>query len=270
MPDSRDCVQSIRNSLVAAAKAGEGRLVLGVDGLALLGATTAAATEVTTAGTTAATATATLATGTTTAATAAAGTLLNEAVLELDELLDLALALALRLAGGGGEELFLLILGDRNEVLPLVLLDVLVGLADVESGLGLEGRLLLKLLSEVLLVADVLVLGLLLLSLGLGGSLAFGSLLLLRLGNGLASLLVLKLSIALVGTPRLGGLLLRVAATEVVNSGPGTAVSGGSSLLEGGLVGVAIALLAPATTACISRWLAGLSQFHLTRANSPR
>lgn len=226
-----------KNSLVAA-EAGEGRLVLGVDGLALLGATTAAATEVTTAGTTAATATATLATGTTTAATAATGTLLNEAVLKLDKLLDLALALALRLAGSGGEELFLLILGDRNEVLPLVLLDVLVRLADIESGLGLEGRLLLKLLSEVLLVADVLVLGLLLFSLGLGGSLALGSLLLLRLGNGLASLRVLKLSIALVGTPRLGGLLLRVAATEVVNIDSGIVDSkGGEAYWKGALWG---------------------------------
>jgi hypothetical protein len=58
----------------------------------------------------------------------------------------------------------------------------------------------------------VLVLGLLFLGLALGGgSLTLG--LLLGLGDLSADLLVLQLGVALVGAPRLGGLLLRVAAT---------------------------------------------------------
>jgi hypothetical protein len=214
-------------SLVAA-QAGEGRLIIGVDGLVLL-ATATAATEVAagsaaggTTGSTATTATASITTGSvatgataTTAAAAPSALRLDVTVLELDELLGLALTLALGLAAGAGEELLLGVLGDGSEVLPLVVLDTLVGLADAQ---GAKAGLLLGELSKVLVVGDVLVLGLLLLSLALGGSLTLG--LLLGLGDLSASLLILQLGLALVGAPRLGSLLLRVAATEDVNAGP--------------------------------------------------
>lgn len=86
----------------------------------------------------------------------------------------------------------------------LVDLAALVGLADLE--VAVETSPLLGLLGEVFGVGDALVLG-------LGGLLASGVLskgfLLLRLGNGLAGLLVLQLSLALGSAPGSGSLLLR-------------------------------------------------------------
>ncbi len=234
------------------AQAGEGRLVAGVDRLAVLataagGTTTEVTAGSTTTGSTAATATASIATGTATAAAAAPSALgLDVAVLDLDEGLGLALALALSLAAGSGEELLLLILGEGSKVLPLVVLDALVGLAELDGSLGLESQLLLGLLGEVLVVRDVLILGLLLLSLALG-SLA---LLALGLGDLGACLLILQLSLALVGAPGSGGLLLGVAAAEVVSDGRRTAAEVGGCLLGSRLGGVAVTLLAPATAAC--------------------
>lgn len=204
-----------RRHLVA--EAGEGRLIVGVDGSSLVlraGSTaTGSAATGTTAGT--ATATGTIAAGTTTGTatgTTTSGTLrLDVALLDLEDLLDLALTLALLLAGGAGDELLSLLLLDGLGVGPLLVLnDTLVGLADLESGLGLESGLLLGELGEVLGVGDVLLL--LLLGGSLNGGLALsGGLLLLRLGDLLTSLLILQLSLALGGAPGLGSLLLGTA-----------------------------------------------------------
>ncbi len=226
--------------LLAAAQAGEGILVGGVEGLALL-ATATATTEVTTgsatgsaAGSTTATAAASITAGsattrvatvgiaagtatTTTGAAASALRLLDEAVLEL-ELLRLGPGPRPTplLGRGAGEELLLLILGDGSELLPLAVVDTLVGLANLEgAAIAQQSLLLLGQLDLVLVEGDVLVLGFLLPSLALSGSLALG--LLLGLGDRSASLLVLKLSLALDGAPRLGRLLLRVAAAEGVS-----------------------------------------------------
>lgn len=214
-------------------QAGESRLIVGVDGLVLL-ATAAATTELTTTGSTAteltARSTAATATGTvtTTTATVTAGSttatatatpgalrLLMEAVVDLQEGLGLALTLTLGLATGAGEKLLLLVLlGDRGEILPLVILHALVGLADLE--LGGKGSLLLGELGKVLVVGEMLRLRLLLLGFAFSSTLAFG--LLLGLGNLSAGLLVLQLGLALVGAPRLGSLLLGVAASVGVNT----------------------------------------------------
>lgn len=201
-------------SSLFAAKAGEGRLVLGVDGgVGLLAATTTisalAAAEVT--------ATATLATAVTTAtattaATAAAlaaesaalGALrLDVAHIDVDGLLGLLGALTLGLAAGGGH-VIALIADDLLSGAPL-LGGALVGLADLRG--AVESGLLLGELSEVVVVGDVLVLRLLDLLLGI----LSGGILLLSLGDGITGLLVLQLSVALSGTPRLGSLLLRAA-----------------------------------------------------------
>ena len=206
------------------AEAGEGRLVVRVDGgtgSTVLTATTVATTELATGSTTATAAGGTIAAGTTTrAATAATATSsalgLNVALVDLNDLLDLALTLALGLATGTGDEVLSLILDEGLGGSPLlVLLGTLVGLADAQGLLSLKGELLLSELGEVLRVRDVLVLGLLLLGL-LGGLTLGNGLLLLGLSDLLASLLILKLSLALGGTPRLGSLLLG-AAIDVVS-----------------------------------------------------
>lgn len=208
----------MRRHLVA--EAGEGRLIVRVDGSSLVlgagstatGSTTGSTTTGSTTGT--ATATAGIATGTTAAATGTttSGALgLDEALVDLEDLLDLALTLALLLAGGASNELLGLVLLEGLGVGPLLVLnDTLVGLADLEGGsLGLESGLLLGELSEVLGVGDVLLL--LLLGGSLGGGLTLGGLLLLRLGDLLAGLLILQLSLALGGAPGLGSLLLGAA-----------------------------------------------------------
>lgn len=139
-------------SLVAA-EAGEGRLVLGVDSSA--GVTTAATGVVVTARSTLTT---TLTTTTATAATAAAATTattrssvsLNEARVEVNGLLDLALALALGLAAGGSEVLLLGVLESLGVGPLLVELAALVGLTD--GKITAKGGLLLGHLVQVLLV----------------------------------------------------------------------------------------------------------------------
>lgn len=194
------------------AEAGEGRLIVGVDGSSLVlgaGGTATGSTTGSTAGS--ATATAGIATGTTTAAasTTTSGTLgLDETLVDLEDLLDLALTLALLLAGGASNELLGLVLLEGLGVGPLLVLnDTLVGLADLEGGLGLESGLLLSELGEVLRVGDVLLL--LLLGDSLSGGLTLGGgLLLLSLGDLLGGLLILQLGLALGGAPGKGSLLL--------------------------------------------------------------
>jgi hypothetical protein len=209
-----------RNHLFAA-EAGEGRLVVGVDGSSAAVTTTAGST--TTGSTATGTAPSTglttatagrLATATTTAtATAATATAtllgsLDEAVLELDNLLLLALTLALGLAARAGE----VILGLLDELLGLVPLLVesraLVGLADLQ-GIGSKSGLLLSLLDKVVGIRDGLVL-LLGLS-GRGGGVSL-SVLGVGLGDGLGGLLVLELSLTLVATPSLGSSLVGTTA----------------------------------------------------------
>lgn len=205
------------------AEAGEGRLIVGVDGSSLVlgaggtatGSTTGSATG---SATRTATATAGITTGTTAAAagTTTSRTLgLDETLVDLDDLLDLALTLALLLAGGASNELLGLILLEGHGVGPLLVLnDTLVGLADLEGGLSLESGLLLGLLDEVLGVGDVLILFLLGGRLS-GGLTLGGGLLLLRLGDLLGGLLILQLGLALGGAPGQGSLLLGAARQGV-------------------------------------------------------
>lgn len=209
-------------------QAGEGRGIAGVDGSGLaargatgrasvgaLGASTAAgsvaasATESTLESASAggSVSTATAATEASTgAATARLGSL-DEALVDVEDLLLLALTLALGLAAGASNEVLLFFLGDRLSVGPLlVLLAALVGLAGLRDP-GTELELLLGQLGEVIGVGDAVVLGLSL-GLGLGGcSLA---LLLVSLSNGITGLLILQLGIALVGAPAVASLLLGV------------------------------------------------------------
>jgi hypothetical protein len=211
------------------AQAGEGGLVLGVDGGSVLTArrlrvgvaATVAAAEVASSAAltttlTTLTAAPTTRTTTTAAAAAASGALgLNESRVKVNGLLDLALALALLLADRRGKvDLVLLGLVEGLGVSPfLVELAALVGLTDLEA--GVKGCLLLGLLSQVVLVRDALILrfG------GLFGdrcSIFCGGLLLLGLSNSLTGLLVLQLGITLSSTPRLGSLLLRATASVVL------------------------------------------------------
>ena len=164
----------------------------------------------TTAVTTTATVTTALSATTTTAATASAstttGTLgLDEAGVEVDGLLDLALSLALGLASGGSKVLLLLVLEGLGVGPLLVELAAFVGLTDL--GARLKSGLLLSLLGEVVFVRDLL-LGLLFGGGLSGSSLLSSGVLLLVLSDSLAGLLVLKLSLAFVSTPGLGSLLV--------------------------------------------------------------
>ena len=201
------------------AEAGESRLVGGVDGGVLLAGSTTAGTATGAATGSTTSAIATTAAGATagTAARATTGRavlrLLDVAVLELDELLLLALALALSLATGALEENLFLGAGvEGNEVLPLVLLDTLVGDTDVGGSGETLGLLLLLDLGLVIIEQnlDGLRLGLLNLDLGSG---ALGSE--LGLSGLLAGLLVLELIGALVRAPSLVGGLLRATAKRV-------------------------------------------------------
>jgi hypothetical protein len=212
-------------------QAGEGRGVAGVDGSAGLaaaggctgGAPVGALGASTAAGSVAASATksalaspaaggsiSTAAAASETSAGAAATRLggLDEALVDVDDLLLLALTLTLGLATGAGNEVLFFILGDCLGVGPLlVLLAALVGLAGL-GDTGAELELLLGLLGKVVGVGDAVVLRL---SLGLlGGSWGSLALLLVSLGNGIAGLLILQLGIALVGAPAVAGLLLGV------------------------------------------------------------
>lgn len=116
----------------------------------------------------------------------------------------LAGALALGLALGTGHEVFLLLTGEGSALREL-LAAALVGLADV---LGGKRELPLGQLGEVGSVGLALVL-----RLGLGGvlSVLLDGVLLFSLGNGLASLLVSELSVAVVSAPAVCGLLVVVA-----------------------------------------------------------
>lgn len=204
-------------------EAGESRLVGGVDGGVLLARSTAAgsttartATGATTGSTTRAITT--TATGATAGTAARATTsravlrLLDVAVLELDELLLLAPTLALGLATGALEENLVLGAGvEGDEVLPLVLLDTLVGGTDVGGSGETLGLLLLLNLGLVIIEENLDGLRLGLLNLGLGSG-ALGSE--LSLGGLLAGLLILELLGALVRAPSLVGGLLRATTKE--------------------------------------------------------
>lgn len=200
-----------------AAQAGESTGVVGVDGGSAATSTTGAATREavtttggTSTGSTAGSTTATVATLSTTAttvtttasgaATALTGALgrLLPLVVSDEEVLRLALALALLLASSRGDEVLGLFLDEGLGASPLLLLlgvDTLVGLASRCA--GVQGSLLLGLLSEVGLESDLLGLRLLGLDLGI---LSLG-VLLLGLSNGLTGLLVVELGSTLGGTP---------------------------------------------------------------------
>jgi hypothetical protein len=147
---------------------------------------------------------------TATTAAAASGSLrLDEAGVKVNGLLHLALTLTLLLAAGASKVDVLLLL-ERLGVSPLLVeLASLVGGSDLD--LRFESSLLLGLLDEVVGVRDALIFGLN----GLLGSGILGLvLLLLCLSLGLTGLLVLKLSIAFGGTPRLSCLL--IGATIII------------------------------------------------------
>lgn len=203
IPNSREPLIQPKRRRLFASEAGEGRLVLGVD---VRGTTTSTAEVASTA-----TLAATLTTSSTAAAAAAAaaastGTALrlNKSRVEVDGVLDLALTLTLLLAVASGDEVLVLSLLESLGVGPLLVeLAALVGPTELE--VALEGELLLGLLGEVVSVRKALVLGLGSL---LGSGVLGKGLLLLRLGNGFASLLILQLGVTFSGTPGLGSLLL--------------------------------------------------------------
>jgi hypothetical protein len=132
-------------------------------------------------------------------------------------LLLLAFALALGLSTRTSDKVFLIFLRNRLGIGPfLILLAALVGLA----GLGnarTKCKLLLSELSEIIGVGDAVVLWLGL-SCGLSGigwcsiAISSQSLLLFGIGNGFTSLLVSEFGSALVRTPAMAGLLLRITA----------------------------------------------------------
>lgn len=211
-------MENARLERLLAAQAGESTGVVGVDGGRAATSTTGAATgeAVTTArgtstGSTAGSTTATVATlsstttVTTTASAAATATLtgavgrrLLPLVVSDEDVLLLALALALLLASRTGDEVLIVVLDEGLGASPLLLLlgvDTLVGLAGRCA--GVQGSPLLGLLGEVGLKSDLLRLRLL----GLGlGILSLG-ILLLGLSNGLTGLLVVELGSSLGGAP---------------------------------------------------------------------
>lgn len=194
------------------AEAGEGRLVLGVDvgGSTATRATAATTTTVTTSLTTTA---ATSAARATTASTASGALGLNEARVEVNGLLDLALTLALLLASRARDEVLVLLVDDNGGLPLLVELAALVGATDIE--VRSNGELLLSLLGEVVGVRDALILGL-----GVFASTVLSKgILLLGLSNGLTGLLVLQFGVTLGGTPALGGLLVGSTIGNCVSQG---------------------------------------------------
>lgn len=211
-------MENVRLERLLAAQAGESTGVVGVDEGRAATSTTGAATgeAVTTArgastGSTAGSTTATVATlsstttVTTTTSAAATATLtgavgrrLLPLVVSDENVLLLALALALLLAPRTGDEVLIVVLDEGLGASPLLLLlgvDTLVGLAGRCA--GVQGSPLLGLLGEVGLKSDLLRLRLL----GLGlGILSLG-ILLLGLSNGLTGLLVVELGSSLGGAP---------------------------------------------------------------------
>lgn len=208
---SRLCAQARERRLVAGVEAGVGVAATGRAGT--IATATASTSAIATAAGTVTTAAATGAT------TAAAGTTTNlagldVALVDIDDLLLLALTLALGLASTAGNEI-ILILDESLGTGPLLVdLAALVGLADLQ--VTAKSQLLLGQLSEVLGVRDALVLSLS----GSGGVLGVlgVGLLQLRLSNSLASLLVLLLGLALLGAPALGSLLLGTAGEPCQSS----------------------------------------------------
>lgn len=146
---------------------------------------------------------------------------LNEALVNVDDLLLLALTGTLGLSGRGSDEVLLLLLLELLSLGPgLVLLGTLVGLA---GGGSLESVLLLSLLDEVVGVRDVVV-SLLLLG-GAAVSVDWGSLavllqgdLLVTLGNSLTGLLVVELGLAGLTTPSVSSLLGGVTDSMLASS----------------------------------------------------
>lgn len=158
------------------------------------GSTTATVATLSSAATVTTTASATA----TAAVTGAVGRLLLPLVLSDENVLRLALALALLLASRRSDEVLIVFLDEGLGASPLLLLlgvDTLVGLASRCA--GVQGSLLLGLLGEVSLEKDLL--GLRLLGLGLG--ILSLSILLLGLSNGLTGLLVVELGSSLGGAP---------------------------------------------------------------------
>lgn len=220
--------------LYLSAEAREGRLVTSVErGRGTLTALAALTTSTTTAEIATATATTlttststtslattlatTFTTGTatgTTTATSTTGTIrLDIALVNVDELLGLALTFALSLATRARNELIVLLLSELFGAGPLLVgLGALVRLANVEG--SVKGKLLLGQLSKVFGVGNALVLRLELSS-GSFGVLSSG-ILQLGLSDLLANLLVFLLSIAISSTPGLGCLLLGVSTVETL------------------------------------------------------
>jgi hypothetical protein len=172
-------------------------------------------------------ATGAVATSTTETTTSTVG-LLDESLVNLNDLLLLALTLALGLGTSALDEGLLSALLDGLGVGPLlVVLAAFVGLAGL-GDTGGKGGLLLGLLDEVVSVGDAVVLGL-----GLGGGeglelVAIGvdgsvgsvlnkGLLLVGLGDLLTRNLIFELGLAFGGTPSVGSLLLGVAIIQLVS-----------------------------------------------------
>jgi hypothetical protein len=135
-------------------------------------------------------------------------------LVDLKELLLLTLALTLGLSTGSSDEVFFFLLGDWLGVGPLLVnLVWLTGFRDT----GTKSELLLSLLSEVIGVRDAVIFGLGLgswLTSTIGGSgitITGQSLLLIGLGNGFTSLLVVEFGFTIVSTPAVSSLLLGFA-----------------------------------------------------------
>jgi hypothetical protein len=132
-------------------------------------------------------------------------------MIDLDDLLLLALALTLGLAARSSDKVFLFLLGDSLGICPfLVLLAALVWLAGLRDT-SAKSELLLSLLSEVISVGDAVVFGL-----GLGNFSSWGglsvtsqSLLLISLSDSLTSYFISEFGASFGGTPSVSCLLLR-------------------------------------------------------------
>jgi hypothetical protein len=140
--------------------------------------------------------------------------LFDEALVNLEELLLLALALALGLSAWSSNEIFFVILGNGFGVCPFLVLLTLIWLAGL-GDTGAECKLLLSLLSEVVSVGDIVVFWL-----GLSGGLSSltiswcgvtitsQSLLFVGLGKSFTGFLVVELSLAFIGAPAVSDLFL--------------------------------------------------------------
>lgn len=218
---------------------GEGVLVSQVDRGAVATATTAAtATGSTTLATGGAAA---AATGTTTATALDGG--LVEGLLDLEHLLALLLGAGLgllRLGRGKVVGLLLLVLGQLGP-------GRLVA-GDLTGSLGLDVELLAGLGSEVLVEGHGLVLLLLGHLLGLGGGSSGSSVGALSLGVGLGLLLGVELLLAILTTPALGDLLLRVDTVGLRVTVEGTASGRATAAAAAATTATALAVAGTAAT----------------------